>query len=57
MGMGLCAHKDIKLIFSWAYSILGICRDLMENVLTQFYYDAWKARVLRLDPIQLVHTE
>lgn len=57
MGMGLCAHKDTKLIFSWAYSILGICRDLMENVLTQSYYDAWKARVLRLDPIQLVHTE
>lgn len=55
--MGLCAHKDIKLIFSWVYSVLGISRYLMENVLTQSHCDAWIARVLRLDPIQLVYTE
>lgn len=55
--MGLCAHKDIKLIFSWVYSILEISRDLMENVLTQSYYEAWIARVFRLDHIQLVYTE
>ena len=46
--MGLCAHKDIKVIFSWVYSILRIdvkCFDPNP-------YDAWAGRVLRFSCVK-----
>ena len=48
--MGFCTHRHKT--FSWVYSVLGICRELMWNVLAHSNYAAWAARVFRFSCVK-----
>jgi len=48
--VGFCTHRHKT--FSWVYSVLGICRELMWNVLAHSNYAAWTGRVFRFSCVK-----